>query len=198
MLKALATAFAALMISHAAFAAPELGNAAPEFTVTASNGATISIAQMKDDIVVLEWSNPECPFVKKFYESGTMQGLQNRYTKQGVKWIRIVSSAPGKQGHMDAEAANKWITEHDIAASATLLDESGEIGRLYDAKTTPHMFIINKGVLTYMGAIDSIRSPYPQDIEKAEAYVANQLDALLTGKKVEPQSTQPYGCGVKY
>ena len=192
--------FAALLVSAPlAFAAPEVGKPAPDFATKDTNGKAISIAAQKGKITVLEWTNPGCPFVKKFYGGGDMQQLQKNYTAKGVEWIRVNSSAEGKEGNQTAEEANDLAKSQDAAATATILDPKGTIGHLYEAKTTPHMFVIGKdGNIAYMGAIDSIKTPYSEDIKKADNYVVAALDALLADKPVETASTQPYGCGVKY
>ena len=147
--------------------------------------------------IVLDWFNKDCPYVRKFYDAGKMQQLQKRYTDRGVTWLRIVSSAPGKQGHLSQKAAQR---EHKKSnATHTLMDPSGEVGRFYGAKTTPHMFVVNRrGTLVYSGAIDSIQSTDSNDIAQAENYVVSALDALSNGEDVKLSSTEPYGCSVKY
>ncbi len=167
--------------------------AAPSFTLTDTNGTQHSLADFKGKYVVLEWINDGCPFVVKFYGAGKMQELQQTYTDQGVVWLAVASSAPGKQGQHDAAGWNQIIDNWDINATAILLDADGTVGRAYDAQTTPHMMVINPdGKLIYNGAIDSIRSADAEDISGAENYVAKVLDAALL------QSTTPYGCSVKY
>lgn len=186
------------LLAPAAWAMPEVGKPAPEIQATDIQGKPFTLSALKDELVVLEWTNHECPFVKKFYESGKMQEWQKAYTGKGVKWVRIVSSAPGKQGHLSAEEAQQMAADKGMHATTTILDPSGEIGKAYDAKTTPHMFVIHKGSVAYMGAIDSIRTPDPAKIAEAENYVAKALDSLLAGGEVQMASTQPYGCSVKY
>lgn len=198
MIRSLITFALSAFITFSAHAAPEPGTPAPDFTAQNTFGKKVKLSDLSDKTVVLEWSNHECPFVRKFYDEGHMQKLQKQYTNRGVVWLRIISSAPEKQGHTSTAMANEIIKEKGINATHTILDETGEIGRLYDAKTTPHMFIIHKGTLAYMGAIDSIRSPKSDDIAIAEPYVENTLNSLLTGEPVEPKSTQPYGCSIKY
>jgi alkyl hydroperoxide reductase subunit AhpC len=191
--------FMMMSVPMAALASPEIGKPAPDFSAKTISGEVFSLKEQKGHLTVLEWTNHECPFVKKHYDSGNMQALQMAYTQKGVRWVRINSSAEGKQGHLTPEQAKDIIVEQKVAATDTVLDADGKVGKLYEAKTTPHMFIVDaKGKLAYMGAIDSIRSPNPADIEKATPYVADALDALLEGKPVETASTQPYGCGVKY
>lgn len=180
-------------------AGPVVGQPAPAFTATDSNGGKVSLADYKGKTVVLEWSNNECPFVRKHYESNNMQGLQKQATQDGVVWLTVLSSAPGKQGHVDGAAANKLSAERGASPTAVLMDPSGDIGRLYQAKTTPHMFVINaEGVLVYVGAIDSKASTDKADIAQSTNYVMAALTALKDGKPVEPAVTTAYGCGVKY
>ena len=182
-----------------AAAAPQVGKPAPEFTLTDSDGKTHNLADFKGRIVVLEWLNHGCPFVKKHYDSGNMQKLQKEYTGKDVVWLSIVSSAPGKQGHMSADETNKTKTEKGSAATAVLIDEDGKVGRLYDAKRTPEMFIVGKdGTLVYAGAIDDKPSPDPADVEGAKNYITQALDEILAGKPVSEPTTTAYGCSVKY
>lgn len=176
-----------------------VGQTAPDFTATDTHGAAIKLSDFKGKTVVLEWTNHECPFVKKHYESGNMQALQKEATEKGVIWLSIVSSAPEKQGHTTAEDANKIVKESGASPTAKILDESGSIGKLYGAKTTPHMFIVNKeGVLAYAGAIDDNTSPDPAATKTAKNYVRGALNELAAEKPVTTASTNPYGCGVKY
>jgi peroxiredoxin len=180
-------------------AAIEIGKPAPAFTATDSNGKSHNLSDFKGKLVVLEWTNPECPFVVKHYESKNMQTLQEQYTAQGVVWLKVNSSGEGLQGHQTPEQANKLMAEQGSKATAILLDASGEIGRLFDAKTTPHMFVIDKdGNVAYAGAIDDNDSSNPADALTANNYVKAALDALLAGKPVETAQTKPYGCSVKY
>ncbi|MFQ5822931.1 MAG: thioredoxin family protein [bacterium] len=178
---------------------PIIGKPAPDFTLTDSNGKKHSLSDYQGKFVVLEWFNPDCPFVKKHYGSGNMQKLQKKYTKKDVIWLIINSSAPGKQGHCPPDKANKIIKEENAAPTAFLLDHDGKVGKLYGAITTPHMYIINpKGVLVYNGAIDDKPSTKREDIAKAKNYVQLALDEAMAGKKVLIKVTQPYGCTVKY
>lgn len=172
---------------------------APDFTLPDSNGKSHSLSDYKGKIVVLEWLNHGCPFVKKHYNSGQMQKLQKTYAKKGVIWLSIISSAPGKQGYSTPEQANEQIKEKKAAPTALLLDPDGNVGKLYGAKTTPHMYIITSdGVLVYNGAIDDIRSSKVEDIAKAKNYVQIGLDEALAGKEVSTKTSVPYGCSVKY
>ena len=184
----------------AAMAAPVTGEPAPDFTATGVDGETYTLSDLKGNPVVLEWHNPECPYVKKHYDTGNMQGLQEKYTAQDVTWLTIVSSAEGKQGYAASdEEAKAIMDEQDQHATTRILDPSGEIGQLYGAQTTPHMYVIDAdGVLVYQGAIDSDSSFKPESIEGATNYVTAALDALAAGEPVETASTQPYGCSVKY
>lgn len=176
-----------------------IGETAPDFTLPDSNGNTRSLSDYRGKIVVLEWLNHGCPFVQKHYNSGNMQKLQKAYTSKGIVWFSIISSAPGKQGYMTPEEATKAVQQKKAAPTAVLLDPEGTVGKLYGAKTTPHMFIIDSdGVLVYNGGIDDIRSTNPADIDKAKNYVQMALDELLSGKEVTVKTSQPYGCSVKY
>lgn len=177
----------------------EIGKSAPNFTLPDSNGISHSLSDYEGKIVVLEWLNHGCPFVGKHYNSGNMQKLQKTYTDKGVIWFSIISSAPGKQGYCTPEEANEITAEKHAAPTAVLLDPEGTVGKLYGAKTTPHMFIIGKdGKLVYKGGIDDIRSTNVEDIAKAKNYVQMALDELLAGKEVTVKTSQPYGCSVKY
>ena len=188
------------LLSASAFAAGvETGAAAPGFTLKDPMGISVSLADFKGKYVVLEWVNYDCPFVKKHYNSGNMQMLQTKYTDAGVVWLTINSSAPGKQGNFSPKEILQRSREHKAAFSAYLIDASGEVGKAYDAKTTPHMFIIDpNGKVIYQGGIDDIRSTNVKDVEKATNYVAAALDAALAGKTIKQANTKPYGCSVKY
>ena len=176
-----------------------VGKPAPNFALPDTNGKNHSFSDYKGKIVVLEWINHDCPFVEKLYNSGHMQKLQKSYTGKGIIWLSINSSAPGKGGYCTPEKANELIKQKKAAPTALLLDPDGKVGKLYGAKTTPHMFIINSdGVLVYNGAIDDIRSTKIEDIPKAKNYVQIALDEVLEGKKVSIQTSVPYGCSVKY
>ena len=190
---------ALLPLSTAAMAAPEIGKPAPEFMANDTNDKHVMLSELKGKTVVLEWTNHECPFVVKHYGSGNMQALQAEATKDGVVWVSIVSSAKGKEGNVNAEEANKLIADQKALPTHKILDESGEIGKLYDAKTTPHMFVIDKnGVLVYQGAIDDKSGFDQEEVKTAKNYVRAALADLKAGKPVEVSSTKSYGCGVKY
>ena len=200
-MKTLALALIASFISASLFAAesPKVGSAAPDFSLTDSNGQKHSLGDYKGKWVVLEWFNPQCPFVQKHYGSGNMQKLQQEYAAKGVTWLSIDSSAPGKEGNLSPEAANKKIAEWRIKSSALLLDPEGKAGQSYGAKNTPHMFVINPdGKIVYEGAIDSKATANPGDIPTATNYVKVALDESLGGKPVSNPNTKPYGCSVKY
>jgi Redoxin len=177
-----------------------VGQAAPAFTLTDLDGKAHSLSDFKGKTVVLEWVNPQCPFVVKHYDkSGNLPATQKAATADGVVWLLINSAASGKQGDFDAPTAKAWITKQNVAATAYLRDSDGKVGKLYDARTTPHMFIINaEGTLVYAGAIDSVRSTKADDIAGAENYVKSALADLKSGSAVKTPSTQPYGCSVKY
>lgn len=176
----------------------EIGKPAPAFTVTDANGIARSLADFAGKTVVLEWNNPECPFVKKHY-SGNMQRQQKEATGQDVVWLTINSGKAGKQGHMDGAAANAYVATNKASPTAYLLDADSATGMAYGAKTTPHMYVIDgAGTLQYMGAIDSIPSADVGDIANATQYVTQALTELEAGKPVSVASTQSYGCSVKY
>jgi len=179
--------------------AAEVGQSAPAFSVKDIAGHTQSLAKYKGKIVVLEWNNPGCPFVKKHYGSGNMQALQQYAKSKGVVWLTINSGAPGKQGYMDAVSAKDKIAEVGGHEAAYILDPEGTLGQLYGAKTTPHMFVIDKqGNLAYVGAIDDAPTPDPADTKTAHNYVKAAIDALKAGKPVAVAQTKSYGCSVKY
>lgn len=175
------------------------GQPAPDFTATDSNGVEHSLSDFADGTVVLEWTNHDCPFVKKHYTKSTnMQALQEVATAGGVTWLKVVSSAPGRQGHVTAEEANAIEADRGSNATAVLLDPTGDVGRLYGAKTTPHMYVINEGALVYQGAIDSNDSARASAIPGATNYVADALAAIAAGQSPAVTETEAYGCSVKY
>lgn len=193
-------AVSALLLSAApAHAAVTVGEPAPDFTLPAADGGEQTLSSFKGKLVVLEWHNKGCPFVKKHYGSGNMQALQKEYTAKDVVWLTINSSAEGKQGYETAAEALETAKSDGAASTHILLDPKGEVGHLYGAATTPHMFVIGKdGTLVYAGAIDDTPSPDPEDVKTAKNYVREALDAVMAGKPVETASTRSYGCGVKY
>jgi peroxiredoxin len=181
------------------FAAAKVGQAAPDFTATDSNGKTVRLADYRGKYVVLEWHNNGCPYVGKHYKSGNMQRLQKQWTGRGVTWFTIISSAPGKQGYVTASDENQYLAKMHAAPTAALLDPTGEIGHLYDAKTSPHMIVINpQGIVIYDGAIDDKPTTDLSDISGATNYVNLALEQAISGKQVETPATRPYGCSVKY
>jgi hypothetical protein len=180
-------------------AAPQVGQPAPDFTLADSNGQNRHLADYRGKFVVLEWTNNDCPFVKKHYGSGNMQSLQKEETAQGVVWLSVISSAPGKQGYVTSAQANDLTKSRGAAPTAVLLDPAGSVGRLYEAKTTPHMFIVDpKGTLIYMGGIDSIATADAADIAHAAPYLKEAMLAVAQGNPVANAVTKPYGCAVKY
>jgi peroxiredoxin len=188
-----------LALNHSALSAAEPGETAPEFTLTDSKGTSHKLSDFRGKLVVLEWLNHECPFVKKHYSGGDMQKLQKEYTAKGVVWLSIISSAPGKQGHCTGPQADVDTQDKNAAPTAVLLDPAGEVGQKYGAKTTPEMFVIDQeGKIIYAGAIDSIKSTDSADVAKAENHVRQALNAALAGQPVPTSKTAPYGCSVKY
>src|SRR5437867_7467260 len=178
---------------------PAVGSAAPDVAPTAAKGKTHSLSEYKGKYVVLEWFNPECPFVKKHYGSDNMQKLQEQYTSKGVVWLTIDSNAPGTEGSITPEQAQKITASWKTHQTALLLDPDGKAGRAYGAKNTPNMVIINpEGKVAYEGAIDSKASPNPADIPSSTNYVKAALDQSLAGKPITTPQTKPYGCSVKY
>src|SRR5881398_2206589 len=198
--KTILTIITALMATAVfAFDAPPVGSAAPDFSLTDASGKTHSLSQYKGKYVVLEWFNPECPFVKKHYGSGNMQKLQQQYTGKGVVWLTIDSNAPGTEGNITPEEAQKITASWKAHQTALLLDPEGKAGRAYGAKNTPNMVIINpEGKIAYEGAIDSKATPNPADIPTSTNYVKAALDQSLAGKSISTPQTKPYGCSVKY
>lgn len=190
---------AALTFAAPAPARPVIGQPAPDFSVTDADGKTESLSAYKGKTVVLEWNNPECPFVGKHYGAHNMQSQQAAAAKQGVVWLTVNSGAAGKQGHLDASGAKAYVAKVGGQEAAYLLDADGKVGHAYDAKTTPHMYVIDpNGVLRYMGGIDSIASTDKDDIPKATQYVSQALAELAAGKPVSVPTSEPYGCSVKY
>lgn len=178
---------------------PKVGRPAPNFEFKSADGKTLSLATLKGHVVVLEWFNNGCPFVRKFYGSGTMQKLQDQATAQGVVWLTISSSAPGKQGYLTPGDVDKVRTEFGMRSTALLLDPTGVVGHTYEARTTPDMFVIDQnGILVYKGAIDDQPTPDPASLTNAKNYVEAALANLQAGKPVAPADTRSYGCAVKY
>ena len=191
-------AVSSLIFLSAAWAA-RVGEAAPDFTATDSNGNSHKLADYRGKYVVLEWTNRGCPYTQKQYNSGNMQRLQREWSAKGVIWLTVISSAPGQQGYVTASEENAFVKKINAAPTAVLLDPTGALGHLYDAKTTPHMFIISpEGTLVYNGAIDDRPTTDLADIEGAKNYVSLSLEEAMSGKPVSNPTTRPYGCSVKY
>jgi hypothetical protein len=179
--------------------AARIGEAAPDFTATDSNGKSHHLADYRGKFVVLEWHNQGCPYTRKHYESGNMQRLQKEWTGKGVVWFTVISSAPGTQGYVTASQENDYVQKMKAVPSAVLLDPDGTVGHLYAAKTTPHMYIIGpNGQLIYNGAIDDHPTADPSDIASSRNYVSTALQQAMGGKPVAESATRPYGCSVKY
>lgn len=186
-------------VFQGAFAEVEINSMAPDFKLQGHDGKWHELKDFRGKTVVLEWFNHGCPFVRKHYDSQNMQKLQKKYTEKNIVWLQIVSSAAGKQGHLSVTEAKEKHHEEGSFSQLMLLDPKGEIGQKYGAKTTPHMFIVNKkGQVVYQGAIDSIASADSSDISKAQNYIALGLDQILAGKTVSMHRSRPYGCSVKY
>ena len=191
----------AFVMAGAALAAraARVGEKAPEFTATDSNGQVRKLSDYAGKFVVLEWHNRGCPYTAKHYTSGNMERLQKEWTGRGVIWLTVISSAPGKQGYVTATEENEYVKQMNAAPTAVLLDPSGVLGHLYDAKTTPQIVIVNpQGVLIYDGAIDDRATTDPEDIKGAKNYASQALEEAMAGKSVSVPTTRPYGCSVKY
>ena len=196
---ALALTAAALVCAAPAFAAPALGQAAPAFTAVDADGRPRALSEFKGKTVVLEWTNTGCPYVQKHYNSGNMQGLQRRAAADGVVWLTVISSAPNTQGHLKPAEAKAWKASAKAGSTAVLLDPEGRVGRAYEAKTTPHMFVIDKAQrVVYMGGIDDKASADPASLKGANNYVAAALADVKAGRPVQQAVSRPYGCSVKY
>lgn len=191
----LALAFAVTLPVFAA----HIGKPAPAFTGMDTHGRMHSLSDYHGKYVVLEWTNKDCPYARAQYESGNMQALQKEWTAKGVVWLTILSSAPGQQGYMTAAEEDAWIEKIHASPTAAILDPTGTIGRAYDAKTTPHMFVIDpSGKLIFDGAIDDRPTTDPSDVDKSHNYVSASLSEAMAGKSVANAHTRPYGCSVKY
>jgi len=198
-LKPLAVLLASVAMTAAAFAAPEVGKPAPDFSATDSKGRTVKLSDYRGKTVVLEWTNDGCPYVQKHYSTNNIQSLQKDAAAKGIVWLSVISSAPGEQGAVSGAEADRLSETRGAAPAAVLLDAEGKVGRLYDARTTPHMFIVNgDGTLVYMGGIDDKPTAIPSDVKAAKNYVRAALDDLAAGKPVATPVTRPYGCSVKY
>jgi hypothetical protein len=190
---------AAALAAAPALAEPQIGKAAPNFRITDVNGRAVSLSDFRGKTVVLEWNNPQCPFVKKHYESGNMQRTQAAAAAAGAVWLTINSSAEGNQGHMTPAQAKALTAGQQSRRTAYLLDPKGVLGRGYGARTTPHMYVVNsRGTLVYMGGIDDRPTKDKADIDGARNHVLAALSELKTGKPVSVPTSRPYGCAVKY
>jgi len=191
--------FAVVLVLSSTMLAVKVGESAPNFQATDSNGQGHQLSQYHGKFVVLEWHNNGCPYTQKHYESGNMQRLQKEWTSKGVIWLTVISSAAGQQGYVTAAQENEYLKKMNAGPTAALLDPQGEVGRLYAAKTTPHMFIINPaGALIYDGAIDDKPTTEESDIASAKNYVSQALEEATAGKAVSVPTSRPYGCSVKY
>jgi hypothetical protein len=195
-----ALAFGGLALqATAASAAPEVGKNAPDFSATDIDGKPVKLSELRGKTVVLEWTNNECPYVVKHYGSGNMRALQRDATKDGVVWITLISSPKGQQGHVSPAEAAELTSSRNAAPSQIVLDETSKVARLYEAKTTPHMFVINpEGKLVFMGGIDDKPTTRTSDIATAKNYVRAALDAVKAGQPVATPVARPYGCSIKY
>jgi peroxiredoxin len=190
---------AALLPISASAQQARVGAPAPEFTATGSRGQTETLAQYRGKYVVLEWHNQGCPYTRKHYVSGNMQALQKEWTAKGVVWFTVISSSPGQQGYVTPSQENAYLAQMHAVPTAVLMDSAGKLGRLYNAKTTPQMIVIDpSGKVIYDGAIDDRPTPDPEDIRGARNYVSDALTEAMAGKPVETAFTRPYGCSVKY
>lgn len=194
-----AALFGAAMLTGTASAKIETGAAVTDMQVTDSNGTVHYLSDFAGKNVVLEWTNDGCPYVKKHYKSGNMQALQKEAAADGTVWLSVISSAPGKQGHVSGAKANTLTTSRDAAPTAVILDGSGDAGRTFSAKTTPHMYVIDAAqTLVYQGAIDDNRSANPADALTAKNFVREALASVKAGTPIATAETSPYGCSVKY
>ncbi len=189
-----------MALSLSAIAAPVIGEKAPDFEVVDTKGNTHQLSDFEGQVVVLEWTNHDCPFVRKHYGAGNMQDQQRMARDEhDVVWLTVISSSPGTQGHVSAEQADELTVSRNAEPAAVVLDEDGTMGRAYDARVTPHMYIIDDtSTLVYMGGIDSNPSADPNDIPEATQYVVEALNQMAAGEPIAEPITRPYGCTVKY
>ena len=187
------------MGASAALAQAQPGKPAPDFSAQDSTGKTVKLSDLKGKTVVLEWTNQDCPYVRKHYGGNNMQALQKEAAAKGVVWLTISSSAPGQQGHVNSIEADELTKSRGAAPASFLLDPEGKVGHLYDARTTPHMYVIDKaGVLAYMGAIDDKPTSNLADLKTARPYLKEAVEAVVAGQPVKVASTRAYGCSIKY
>ncbi|MEL6374417.1 MAG: redoxin domain-containing protein [Pseudomonadota bacterium] len=188
-----------LSLGAPAHAAPKIDQKAPAFVGIDTKGKEVRLSDLRGKTVVLEWTNHDCPFVAKHYRTGNMQALQKKYGGTDVVWLSVISSAPGTQGHVSPAKADELTSSRDAKPTAVLLDPKGTIGRMYKARTTPHMYVIDpEGVLRYMGAIDNKPTTRDADVKRAKNYVKAAMTKLTAGAPVDPSVTRAYGCSVKY
>jgi Redoxin len=189
----------AIMTTPHALVSPQPGQPAPTFRGTDYQGKPVDLAQFRGRTVVLEWTNEGCPFVGHMYSSGVMQRLQREAARDGIVWISVISSAPGQQGYLDPAGVRAWKARVHAEPADVVLDPTGTNGHVYDARTTPDMFVIDRaGRLVYAGAIDDKVSTNPSDARTAHNYVVAALEAVKTGRAPQPAVTKSYGCSVKY
>jgi len=190
---------ATLFAVGSAHAAATVGQTAPDFTLKDATGKTVRLSDFKGKHVVLEWTNPGCPFVRKHYDSGNMPATQKDAASKNVVWLAVNSTEKASSDYLEPAKLTAWLTERKAVPTAVLMDEEGTVGKSYGARTTPHLYIVNpQGQLIYAGGIDSIPSARPADIEKATNYVKVGLSEALAGKPISAATTQPYGCSIKY
>ena len=192
-------AVAALSAATRSYAAPAVGQPAPDFTLTDTLGKTVHLSDYRGKLVVLEWVNPGCPYVRKHYSSANMQGTQKETTTQGVVWLSINSTEKASYDYLAPPQLARWMVDQKAAPTLTLMDEEGKVGQAYGARTTPHMYIISpQGTLVYAGGIDSIASSRPEDVKSAVNYVKQGVSQALAGQPLSNATTRPYGCSIKY
>ena len=191
-----------LLLSLLATTSVKNGDTAPSFTLLNQDNKTVSLDEFKGKKIILEWTNHDCPFVKRHYDTTNMQTIQKDMTDNEIVWLSIISSAEGKQGHVSKEQAKELTLKRNAHPSHVLLDTKGNVGRMFSAKTTPHMFVIDElGKVRYQGAIDNLGNTgalFSTDLSKAKNYVKNAVNQLMSGEEVKDKKTRPYGCSIKY
>jgi AhpC/TSA family protein len=199
MLRQTVLGFSTLVVAASLHAAPAVGQSAPDFALRDAGGKAVKLSDFRGKHVVLEWTNPSCPYVRKHYDSGNMPATQKEAAEKGVVWLSINSTAKSSYEYLEPAKVEAWQRERKAQPTALLMDENGTAGKAYGARTTPHMYIVNpQGKLIYAGGIDSIPSSDPRDISKAVNYVRQGLNEALAGKPLSAAVTRPYGCSVKY
>ena len=187
------------LLASPAHASASVGQKAPDFALEDTNGKPVKLSDFAGKLVVLEWTNPGCPFVRKHYGAANMQALQKEATAKGAVWLAINSTETGSGDYLSPPQLARWMAEQKASPSATLMDPEGSVGKAYGARTTPHMYIVSaQGRLLYAGGIDSIPSARVEDIPQATNYVRVGLNEALAGKALSTSSSRPYGCSVKY